>query len=76
MTRFEDMTDNIEQIKIYIHKGYISCALIKHFQIYKCYDSYRKLGNKVNKAVFFTSEDMQVQERWVYNIIKKMEKEI
>jgi len=63
-------------VKLDVKIGLIPCGILRHIQIYSRYDYYRRLGHKATQAVLFTAEDMQVQERWIYNIIKKMEKEI
>ena len=76
MTLFEYINNNLERIKFDVRIGLITCTIIKHYYIYARYDYYLKIGNPVNKSVIFTAVDFRVSEIWVFNIIKRMEKEI
>jgi len=76
MTRFEEMSNDMAIIKYCIRKGYSSCTLLKHFQVYRCYLNYRSIGYNVTSAVTNAGKDMGVTQTWVYDIIKKMEAEV
>ena len=76
MTMFQYINKNIDRIKYEIRIGIISCALLKHWQIYSRYDYYRKIGNIVSCAVEYCCDDFHVTTRWVFSIITKMESEI
>ena len=76
MTLFVYINQNIDRIKFDIKAGLVPCVILRHWQIYSRYDYYRKLGHEVSEAVLFTGEDNKVNERSVYYIIKKMEREI
>ncbi len=76
MTRFQYINKNIDKIKEEIKLGLISTTILNHFIIYSKYDYYRKLGNYVGFSVLFTSEDLKVDERTVFRVIKNMEEEI
>lgn len=76
MTLFEYINKNIVRIKYDIRIGIISCATLKHWQIYSRYDYYRKLGNPVGNAVEYCCDDFNVAASWVFTIIKKMETEL
>jgi len=76
MNLFIYISHNIDRIKYFVQIGLIPCGILKHWQIYSRYDYYKKTGNGNYKAVLFTAEDTNVQERWVYKIIRKMEAEV
>jgi len=76
MNLFVYISHNIDRIKYDVRIGLIPCGILKHYQIYSRYDYYKKIGNQNYKSVLFTAEDMDVQENWVYCIIRKMETEL
>jgi len=76
MTLFEYINQNFERVKHEVKTGQRPCSTIRYIQIYSRYDYWRKLDNSVSRSVLFTSEDMKIGERSIYNIIKKMESEI
>lgn len=76
MTMFTYISQNFDRVKFDIRIGLIPCATLKHFQVYSRYDYYKKLGHTVSSAVVCAGIDLGVHESWVYEIIKKMEKEV
>ena len=76
MTLFTYISHNIDRIKFDMRIGIVSCALMKHWQIYSRYDYYKRLGNMTQNSVIGCMNDFQVDESTVYRIIKKMEAEI
>jgi hypothetical protein len=76
MTLFTYISHNIDRIKFDMRIGIVSCALMKHWQIYSRYDYYKRLGNSQYNAIIYCCNDFQVAQSWVYLIIKKMEAEI
>jgi hypothetical protein len=75
MTKFEYINQNIETIKKEIKIGLISPTLLRHWEIYCKFDYYRRT-NSVCMSVFYTSEDLNVEERRIYTIKKLMETQI
>ena len=73
MTLFTYIGQHFDRIKKEIKIGIIPYSVIKHWVIYSRYDYYRKAGYCVSDAVLFASQENNVSENWVYNIIKKME---
>jgi hypothetical protein len=76
MKYFQYINQNLDRSKYEVSIGHLSYSIMRHFQIYSRYDYYRKLGNAVSKSVLYTSEDMDMPERSIFRIIKKMEKEL
>jgi hypothetical protein len=76
MTLFTYINNNIVRIKYDIKIGLIPCSILHHWAIYSRYDYYKKLGNSICLAAFFTAEDLKVSEIWVKIIKKRMEQEI
>jgi len=76
MTLFTYINQNIDRIKFDMRIGLISCAIMRHYQIYSRYDYYKRLGNSTCNAVIYCCNDFQVAQSWVYVIIKKMESEL
>ena len=76
MTLFQYISSNFDRIKYDIKIGLIPCSLLKHFQVYSRYDYYRKLNNSVSKSITFVGIDLNVNDSWIYTIIKKMEREV
>ena len=73
MTLFTYISQNLERVKFDVRIGLITCGTLKHFQIYSRYDYYKRLGNSTCDAFVGVCNDFQVEQRWVYKIIKKME---
>lgn len=76
MTLFAYIDKNIDRIKYDVRIGIVPCSLIKHYQIYSRYYYYRLSGKSVTLSVFYVSEDFETSERWVFELIRKMESEI
>lgn len=76
MTLFTYISHNIDRIKFDMRIGLVSCALMKHWQIYSRYDYYKRIGNSTRNAVIGCMNDFQMAEYSVYRIIKNMETEI
>lgn len=76
MTLFQYISNNIDRIKQEIRIGLIPSSILKHWQVYSRYDYYRRLNNPVTIAALFAAGDCQIKERWVFEIIRKMECEI
>jgi hypothetical protein len=76
MTYFCYINDNIDRVKHDIKIGLISCSILKHYQIYSRYDYYKKLNNSTCSSIIYVCNDFQIEQRWAYKIIKKMEAEI
>ena len=76
MTLFAYIDKNIDRIKYDVRIGIVPCCLIKHYQIYSRYYYYRLSGKSVSLSVFYVSEDFETSERWVFELIRKMESEI
>ena len=73
MNLFTYIGENIDRIRMDVKVGITSYCDIKHWLIYSRYDYYRKTGLSVSKAVMFAGQDHKVSDKWVYDIIKKME---
>lgn len=76
MKIIEYIDNDIDRIKTDVRIGLIPCGILRHYQIYRCYLSYRNVGFDSYGAISKTSLDMNVSDQWVYSIIKRMEKEI
>lgn len=76
MTLFAYISTNIDRVKHDVKIGLITCTVIKHWQIYSRYEYYKRLGNSTCNAVIYCCNDFDVEQRWVYSIIKRMETEI
>lgn len=76
MTRFFYINENIARIKSEVKSGLISTSILRHYAIYSRYDYYRKLGNPVCVSVMLTSENLNINERAIFRIIKNMESEL
>jgi hypothetical protein len=76
LTKFQYINENLNQIKQEVKQGLISISVLRQYEIYSRYDYYRKLSHPVGLAVMFTSEDLNVKERWIFIIKKQMESEI
>jgi len=76
MTLFCYINQNIDRIKNEVKIGIIPCSIIKHYQIYSRFDYYTRLGNSKTNSVIYVCNDLQIEQRSVYYIIKKMESEI
>jgi len=76
MTLFQYINLNFDRIRYDMQIGIVPCSVIRHFQIYSRYDYYKRLGNSTTDAVIGCCNDFQVQQCWIYRIVKKMETEI
>ena len=76
MTLYNYISTNYGRIKEDIRYGLISTTIIRHFEVYCRYDYYRKAGNTVSNSVLCTSEDYKCNERWIYKVIKNMERDL
>jgi hypothetical protein len=76
MTRFDNISKNIDCYKKVIKDGFLSTSVLNHLIIYCRYDYYRKQGYSVTQSVFFTSEDNKICESMFYKIKKEMETEL
>jgi hypothetical protein len=56
--------------------GLLKSSVMLHFEIYTRYDYYRKSDYSVSNSVLYTADDYKINERWVYKVIKRMEREI
>ena len=79
MNRFAYINKNIlspDGIKKQIKLGILPSSVIRHFEIYSRFDSYKKRGHNISTSIFYTSEDFKIGEWSVYKIKKEMETEI
>ena len=76
MNKFNDINTNIDLIRLWTKRGYISTSILNHYFIYSKYDYYRKLDNYVGVSVLYTSEDCKVSQSLVFKVIKEMEEAI
>lgn len=76
MILFEYITHNIDTVKTLVRAGAVPCSMMRHFSIYSRFHYWTKQGYYRSRAVAFTSEEMKVTERSVYNVIDRMEGEV
>ena len=76
MTRFQYINTNLERIKIDVRIGIVSTYTLSHFAAYSRFDYYRKQGFNICDSISCACQDMNVSERCMYVIKKKMEEEI
>jgi hypothetical protein len=76
MTLYAYINNNITRIRHEAAIGLIPCAVLRHWEIYSRYDAYRKMQHSTCIAVLHTATDMRVSERFVFAIIKKMERKV
>jgi hypothetical protein len=76
MTLYDYINQNLTRIRHEATIGLIPCAVLRHWEIYSRYDAYKKTQRATCIAVLHTATDMCVSERFVFAIIKKMEREV
>lgn len=76
MTVFIYIGQNLERIREEAALGLIKSSVMLHFEIYSRYDYYRKSDYGVSDSALYTADDYKISERWVYKVIKRMEREI
>lgn len=60
-------------LKNLVNKSLLSWSILFHKEIYTEFDAFRKMGHNVNKSVQMTSDKLNISERTVLKIKKKME---
>jgi hypothetical protein len=65
--------DKTHGLKILVNKSLLSWSILFHREIYLEFDAFRKMGYNVNTSVQMTSDKLNISERTVLKIKKKME---
>jgi hypothetical protein len=73
MTVYQYISRNIDRVRTEVQLGLVPCSVLRHWEIYSRYDTYKKMHHSVSDAVLFAANDMHVSERAVFKIIKRME---
>lgn len=74
MTLFAYINTNIDRVKSEIKAGIMPCSILRHWEIYAKYDTYKKMGYTCMISVVYVCDDFKnVNIRTVFRIIKKME---
>ena len=76
MNKFEYITKNFENIKRDIEVGITPAFVMKNYAIYSRYMYYRKQNLNKTTSALYAGDDFQISDRWVFRIIKQMEKQI